>query len=50
MVPRWIGAVGFVLALIFCGAFLGGALWLAILLLIPCFVLVILEIRYERQT
>ena len=49
-VPRWIGSTGFVLMLIFCGSFVGGALWFAILLLIPCFALVVLENRYERQT
>lgn len=47
-VPHWIGPVGFVLMMVFCGAFLGGALWLAISLLIPCFALVIIESRYER--
>jgi len=46
--PGWIGAVGFVLLMIFCGAFLGGQLWFAVLILIPCFVLVVLENRYER--
>jgi membrane-bound ClpP family serine protease len=49
-VPRWIGSTGFVLMLIFCGSFVGGMLWFAILLLIPCFALVVLENRYERQT
>ena len=47
-VPSWIGAVGFVLMMIFCGAFLGGQLWFAISVLIPCFALVVLESRYER--
>ena len=47
-VPSWIGAVGFVLMMIFCGAFLGGQLWFAIFMLIPCFALVVLENRYEQ--
>jgi hypothetical protein len=47
-VPSWIGAVGFVLMMIFCGAFLGGQLWFAIFVLIPCFALVVLENRYEQ--
>jgi|307.fasta_scaffold28881_3 hypothetical protein len=47
-VPGWIGFVGLVLMLILCGAFLGGQLWFAIFLLIPCFALVVLENRYER--
>jgi hypothetical protein len=47
-VPSWIGAAGFVLMMIFCGAFLGGQLWLAVGLLIPCFALVVLENRHER--
>ena len=47
-VPRWIGYLGFVVALIFCAAFLGGGWWIAILLLIPSFALVVLENRYER--
>jgi hypothetical protein len=34
--------------LIFCGSFLGGAWWFALLLLIPAFGLVVLENRYER--
>jgi hypothetical protein len=47
-VPTWIGSAGFVLSMVICGAFLGGAWWLAILLLIPGFALVVLENRYER--
>jgi hypothetical protein len=35
--------------LIFCGAFLGGVLWFAILLLIPGFALTVLENKYERE-
>jgi len=35
--------------LILCGAFLGGQLWVAVALLIPCFALVVLENRYERH-
>jgi membrane-bound ClpP family serine protease len=47
-VPHWIGQVGLVLGLLLCGAFLGGALWLAVLLMIPCFALVLIESRYEQ--
>jgi hypothetical protein len=47
-VPNWIGHTGLVLALIFCGAFLGGLLWVAVPLLIPLFALIVLENRYER--
>ena len=47
-VPHWIGLVGLVLMMILCGAFLGGQLWFATFLLIPCFALVIFENRYER--
>ena len=47
-VPSWIGYIGFMLMMIFCAAFLGGQLWFAVFLLIPCFVLVVLENRYER--
>ena len=48
-VPSWVGFAGLVLMLIFCGAFLGGELWFAVFLLIPCFALVLLENRYERE-
>lgn len=47
-VPNWIGQTGLVLALLFCGAFLGGWLSVAVPLLIPLFALVVLENRYER--
>ena len=47
-IPSWIGQVGLVLTLIICGAFLGGWWWVAVLLMIPGFALVILENRYER--
>jgi membrane-bound ClpP family serine protease len=47
-VPRWIGQVGIVLGLILCGAFLGGQLWLAVILMIVGLALVVLENRYER--
>jgi membrane-bound ClpP family serine protease len=48
-VPHWIGYAGLVLSIIFCGSFLAGEMWLAVLLMIPCFALVVLENRYERQ-
>jgi membrane-bound ClpP family serine protease len=47
-VPRWIGHVGLVLALLLCGTALAGQLWLAVLLMIPSFALVVLESRCER--
>jgi hypothetical protein len=47
-VPRWIGHVGIVPGLILCGAFLGGQLWLAVLLMIVGPALVLLGNRYER--
>jgi hypothetical protein len=47
-VPHWVGLVGLVLALLLCGSALAGQLWLAVLLMIPCFALVIVENRYER--
>jgi len=34
--------------MIFCGSFLAGQLWVAIVLLIPLFALVVIENRYER--
>ena len=47
-VPLWIGYVGLALSMIFCGSFLAGQLWVAIVLLIPLFALVVIENRYER--
>jgi hypothetical protein len=47
-VPHWVGFAGFVVAMIFCLAFLAGQLWAAVLLLIPGFALVVLENRYQR--
>jgi hypothetical protein len=49
VMPRWIGYVGLVLMLIFCAAFLGGAVWVAILMLVPLAALVVLENKYARQ-
>ena len=49
MVPNWIGLVGLVLSLLFCGAFLAGIPLLAVVFLLLCFALVVLENRYERQ-
>ncbi len=48
-VPHWIGQVGMVLSLIFCGAFLAGAWWVGVLLLIPISALVVLESKYDRS-
>jgi hypothetical protein len=47
--PHWIGQVGLVLSLIFCGSFLAGAWWFGLILLIPLFALVVLENGYERR-
>jgi len=47
--PHWIGQAGLVLSLIMCGSFLAGAWWIALLLLIPLFALVVVENRYERE-
>jgi hypothetical protein len=47
-VPHWIGQVGLVLALIFCGSFLAQVPLLAMIFLLLCFALVVLENRYER--
>jgi hypothetical protein len=47
-VPNWIGYVGLVLQLIFCGAFLGGVPLLAMIFLLLCFAMVVVENRYER--
>jgi hypothetical protein len=47
-VPNWIGQTGLVLALLFCGSFLGGAPLLAMIFLLLCFALVVVENRYER--
>ena len=48
-VPHWIGFVGLVLQLIFCGAFLAGVPLLAVIFLLLCFALLAIENRYERQ-
>jgi hypothetical protein len=48
-VPHWIGYVGLVLQLIFCGAFLGGVPFVAVIFLLLCFVLVAVENKYERM-
>jgi hypothetical protein len=48
-VPHWIGYVGLVVQLLFCGAFLAGVPWLAMIFLLLCFALVVVENRYERQ-
>jgi hypothetical protein len=48
-VPRWIGQVGLPLQLLFCGAFLAGVPFLAMIFLLLCFALVVVENRYERR-
>jgi membrane-bound ClpP family serine protease len=47
-VPRWIGLGGMVLVLVLCGSALAGQVWLAALLIIAGFALVVLENRYQR--
>jgi hypothetical protein len=47
-VPIWIGHMGLVFALLFCGSFLGGNPLLAMFFLLLCFALVVVENRYER--
>jgi hypothetical protein len=47
-VPHWVGMTGLVLALLFCGSFLGGSPSLAMFFLVLCLALVIVENRYER--
>ena len=47
--PQWIGYVGLVLSLLFCGAFLAGVPWMAVIFLVLCFALVVVENRYERR-
>ena len=46
--PRWIGFVGMVLTLVFCGSILGGQLLLGVLVMMVTIGLVVLESRYDR--
>jgi len=47
-VPHWVGTVGLVLGLLFCGAFLAGEPFLALFLMLLALALVVVESRYER--
>jgi hypothetical protein len=47
-VPHWVGMVGLVLGLLFCGAFLAGEPFLAIIFMLLSLALVVVENRYER--
>lgn len=46
--PRWIGFVGMLLTLAFCGFILAGQLLLGVLVMIASIALVVLESRYDR--
>ena len=48
-VPDWIGYAGLIFMILMLLAFLGGSLELAVVLMLVCFGLVVLENRYERQ-
>ena len=50
MVPNWIGLVGLVAMLIFCGSFLAQIPLLAMVLLVVGIAMVVLENKYERGT
>ncbi len=50
MVPKWIGQVGLVAMLIFCGSFLAQIPLLAMVLLVVGIAMVVLENKYERGT
>jgi hypothetical protein len=47
-VPHWVGLGGLVLSLLFCGAFLAQVPLLAIIFVLLCIALVVVENRYER--
>ena len=49
-IPHWIGQVGLVMMLLFCGSFLGQVPLLAMIFLLLGFAMVVLENRYERGT
>jgi uncharacterized membrane protein len=50
MVPNWIGQVGLVSMLLFCGSFLAQIPLLAMLFLAVGIAMVVLENRYERAS
>jgi hypothetical protein len=47
-VPGWVGNLGFVLVMIFCLSIFANQFWLILVTLIACFVMVVVENRYER--
>jgi uncharacterized protein involved in cysteine biosynthesis len=48
-VPSWVGHVGFILIMMFCLSIFANLLWLILLTFIACFVMVVVENRYERE-
>jgi len=50
MVPHWVGLVGLVMMLLFCGSFLAQVPFLAMIFLLLGVAMVVLENRYERGT
>lgn len=48
IVPKWVGFVGFVLVVIFAFSAFTNSVWFMFLALVACFVIVIVENRYER--
>ena len=49
MVPNWIGLVGLVSMLLFCGSFLAQVPLLAMLFLVVALAMAVLENKYERK-
>jgi len=47
-VPGWVGAVGFVLVFMFCLSAFSNQFWFLLVMLVACFVMVVVENRYER--
>ena len=47
-VPRWVGYVGFVLVVIFAFSAFTNSVLFMFLALVACFVIVVVENRYER--
>jgi len=47
--PRWIGAVGFILLMIFSVTTVAGEMLVALVTLVPLFVLVYFESRFQRE-
>ena len=47
-VPSWVQVVGFALAFLFCMSAFTNQFWLLLVMLVACFVMVVLEDRYQR--